>query len=153
MRKPGSGTHPPPSEGSLARSLIPPLLEVLSGHTTTTDRCWFAVWHGVGALRVELRYAPTFATPGREYVLLNGAIEGALESLAEDWLGQSANIWWPDDRAWCVATEIDFKTTYIGCSAACRDELLARSDLEAYEIDPSYGIDWVIDKLNDPDTK
>jgi hypothetical protein len=44
--------------------------------------------------------------------------------------------------------EVDFKTTYIGCSEACRDDLLARPELEADEIDPSCGIDWRSDRLN-----
>jgi hypothetical protein len=133
-----------PEEGSLPCNLIPPLLETLSRHTQTTDRCWFAVWYGFGALRPELRLGPTFATPGREY--FKGPIEGALESFCE--YPQSANIWWPDDHAWCIATEIDLRTTYIGCSEACSDDLLARPELEAYEIDPSCGIDWRSDTLN-----
>lgn len=32
------------------------------------------------------------------------------------WPHQSANLAWPSDHAWCIATEIDFNTTYIGGS-------------------------------------
>jgi hypothetical protein len=138
----------PPRGGSIPRSLIPPLLEALARHTATPERCWFAVWVGWGGLRPELRYMNAFETPGREYFLLEGPIECAMENLNEYPSTQSANIWWPHDHAWCVVTEIDLKTTYIGCAEACRDDLLARPKLEAHEIDPSYEIDWRSDKLN-----
>ena len=31
-------------------------------------------------------------------------------------LGHSPSIWWPEDRAWCVATDIDLFDTYVGGS-------------------------------------
>ena len=61
---------------------------------------------------------------------------------------QSANLWWPDDRAWCVAAEIDLNTTYIGCGDACREAILDESVLEALAIDPVSGIDWKSDPVN-----
>jgi hypothetical protein len=55
---------------------------------------------------------------------------------------QSRNLWWPDDRAWCVAAEIDLNTTYIGSSDACREEILAVPQLgKTLPIDPATGID------------
>ena len=44
--------------------------------------------------------------PAREYVLFVGPLAG-LPSLMEAQGGRSPNLWWPEDRAWCVATEID----------------------------------------------
>ena len=44
---------------------------------------------------------------------------------------QSPNLWWPDDRAWCVATEIYGYSTYMGGSRPCIDAVLASPDLEA----------------------
>lgn len=61
---------------------------------------------------------------------------------------QSANLWWPDDHAWCVATEIDINTTYIACSEACRDDILAMPELEAFEVNPATGIAWTSDLVN-----
>ena len=46
---------------------------------------------------------------------------------------QSANLWWPADRAWCVATEIDFAWTYVGGTRAVVDALLADPRLDAVE--------------------
>jgi hypothetical protein len=137
-----------PRIGSLPRELVRPLLSVLSAHTASPARCWFAVWVGLGSLRPELRYAPTFAPPHREYALLEGRVDCALENFAEPRSYQSPTIWWPDDRAWCVATEVDLNTTYVGCSEPCRDDLLLQPELEAFAIDPKYGIDWRSDRLN-----
>ena len=62
-----------------------------------------------------------------------------------DFIPQSPSIWWPDDHAWCVATEIDLMTTYVGCSGGCRNDLLAHEGFEAFEVDPIR--DWG-DRLN-----
>jgi hypothetical protein len=86
-------------------------------------------------------------SPGREYHLLGGPLEALSESAVEPGY-QSANLWWPADRARCVATEIDLDTTYIACDLVCRDELLGASEIEALEIEPSSGIDFASDLLN-----
>jgi hypothetical protein len=85
--------------------------------------------------------------PGREYILFAGPIEAAADN-PSGFRSRSASIWWPDDRAWCVATEVDLKTTYIGCPEECRDDLLTRPEIEAFEIDPSSGVDSRSDRLN-----
>lgn len=136
-----------PAEGTLPPELARPLTATLARHTGTPERCWLAVWHGFGALPDEIRAAPTFALPHREYHLLAGPVAAAASSL-EPPFRQSPNIWWPDDRAWCVATEIDLKSTYVGCDDACGDALLALPELEAAAIDPATGVDWRSDVLN-----
>ena len=52
--------------------------------------------------------------------------------------GHSPNLWWPDDRAWCVATEIDLAWTYVGGSAALIDDVLASAALEAQPVSPDH---------------
>jgi len=47
-----------------------------------------------------------------------------------DW-GDSPNIWWPEDRAWCVATDIDLYDTYVGGSQECIEAVLGNLELEA----------------------
>ena len=61
---------------------------------------------------------------------------------------QSANLWWPEDRSWCVATEIDFNTTYIAGSQALIDALLAHPELETYQAQPTDHITYDSDTLN-----
>jgi hypothetical protein len=74
--------------------------------------------------------------PQRSYYLLAGPIEAATESVADD-NEQSASLWWSDDHTWCVATEIDFNTTYVGCDQDCCHELLRLPGVEAFVVDPA----------------
>ena len=62
--------------------------------------------------------------------------------------GQSPNIWWPEDRAWCVATEIDSLDTYIGGSKACIERVLGHPDLEALPIGLGARVDASGDTIN-----
>jgi len=136
-----------PEEGSLPRELARPLLSVLERHTTTPEDCWFAIWCGFAGLRPGVARAPTFGLPAREYHLVHGPLEAAAGS-AVDGRHQSPNLWWPQDRAWLVATEIDLNTTYLGCERACRAELLASPDLEATAVPTAARVDWYGDGLN-----
>jgi hypothetical protein len=146
-QQPGLFDHPP-QVGALPPKLIPTLASALARHTTTPERCWFAVWNGFGATRRDVRRAPTFLAPHREYHLLRGPTESAAESVTEPPFEQSPNLWWPDDRAWCIATEIDLNSTYIGCDDACSEAILALSEVEALPIDPATGIDYRSDLRN-----
>lgn len=47
---------------------------------------------------------------------------------------QSPHLWWPQDRAWCVATEIDLDSTVVAGSAALVADVLAAADVEAFEV-------------------
>jgi hypothetical protein len=62
----------------------------------------------------------------------------------------SANLWWPDDRAWCVATEIDFNTTYVGGSTAGVEDLLGDARFEAMNTLVTNQITSTSDRLNPP---
>lgn len=138
----------PPDVGSLPQEQAAVLAPVLARHTTTPDRCWFAIWNGFGDLPHEVRQAPTFTAPHREYHLLSGSADALAEAASDSLPNQSPNLSWSDDRAWCVATEIDLDTTYIGCDDACCDEILALPALEAHSIDPATGVDFASDLLN-----
>ncbi|OIQ83264.1 hypothetical protein GALL_349440 [mine drainage metagenome] len=77
--------------------------------------------------------------PDRGYLLMRGPLS-ATEALsryeAGPWSSQSPNLFWPADRALCVASEIDFDSTVVGGSAALIDELLRSPDLEAWPLRP-----------------
>jgi hypothetical protein len=137
----------PPSELPLDDAAV--LARALERHTSTPERCWFAVWHGWhSSLPSQVQKGPTFPLPSREYHLLTGPAAAGAESVGP-W-PQPANLWWPEDHAWCVATEIYATSTYIGCSRACADELLARDELEIFEIDPATGVHAFADEVNPP---
>jgi hypothetical protein len=91
----------------------------------------------------------TFRLPHRGYYLAKGPLEAALETvygMARAY--QSASIWWPDDRAWCVATEIDFDWTYVGGSQECVAAVLGSPDLEALPARLSDGVTYASDPIN-----
>ena len=117
--------------GSLPAELIDPLIESLKPATTTPDSCLFALWEGYDGSFVPSGLEPKLDLPHRRYHVFAGPIEAALTPFQER--GQSANLWWPSDHAWCVASEIDFMWTYIGGSRQCIDSILADSRLETIE--------------------
>jgi hypothetical protein len=101
----------PPEIGTLPADLAERLAASLVRRTKSAETAWFAFWNGFGGIRHQIAFAPTFFAPHREYHLLAGPVEALSESGADPSY-QSASLWWPDDRAWCVATEIDLNTTH-----------------------------------------
>ena len=53
----------------------------------------------------------------------------------------------PTDRAWFVATEIDFDSTLVACTRACGKALLG-SDLEVIEVSAETWLDIDGDTVN-----
>lgn len=120
-----------PRSGTLPREIAERLAAILPSHTQTPDSCWFGVWDGFGGLRIP-RGGVGFSVPQRDLLLLHGRVDDVPTTLSVvDWSYQSPNLWWPDDKAWCVATEIDFNWTYVGGSHACVQQILNDSGLEA----------------------
>lgn len=83
---------------------------------------------------------PRLHLPGRNYLLFTGELDAAAQMgwwEAEDWFApQSPNLFWPVDRSWCVASEIDFDSTVLAGSTALIEAVLARQDLEAWPVEP-----------------
>jgi hypothetical protein len=64
----------------------------------------------------ELGQIPQLHLPHRSYYLLTGAVSAAARIL-EPWSlqrSQAPDMWWPDDRAWFVATDTDLSWLYVG---------------------------------------
>ncbi len=62
--------------------------------------------------------------------------------------GCSANLWWPNDHTWCVATDIDHKSTHVGGNSACIDAILTDPRLEAFPVSGTQFIGWAADTVN-----
>jgi hypothetical protein len=97
--------------------------------------------------------APTFSAPHRTYHLLGGPTDALGEGAYNSAHRQSPNLCWPEDRAWCLATEIDLNSTYLGCEDACAEDIVALREIEALVIDPATGIDFASDLLNPAPTQ
>ena len=120
----------PGYDSSLDRAQRAVLVEHLRQATSTPTDCWFCVWEGFGLLDLQ-GVQERVDLPHRSYLLAHGSLEDALPSVFdEDW-DQSPNLWWPDDRAWVVATEIDFAWTYVGGSSELIQGVLEEPRLEA----------------------
>ena len=133
-----------PDEGHLPADLAVRLTAVLRRHTATPEDCWFGVGTGGG----WAADAPTLALPDREHWLIRGPLDLAAANLAPEPSEQSAHLWWPADRAWYVATDIDLMSTYVGGSAACIADLLVTPGVEAAPVTPKDGVDFASDALN-----
>jgi hypothetical protein len=110
--------------------------------TATADRCWFCVWEGYGWFPDSSRHGPRVQLPNRDYVMCTAPVASVLSPMSGAPVDRSPNLWWPHDRAWCVASEIDLQWTYVGGPSGMIEELLENEDLEALPVD-----------LNDPITR
>jgi len=61
---------------------------------------------------------------------------------------QSPNLFWPADRTWCVAREIDFDSTLVGGTAELVDTILAAPALDAWEVGPDDALTFDADHIN-----
>ncbi len=152
-----------PGEGTLDEGEARRLVAILEAHTITPTPCWFALWDGHGwdsAARYELafdesddsdepgevmpalvdpvpaevRAGPRAELPDREYLLYTGPVEAALAFTGE--YEQTPNLWWPADRSWCVASDLDLPWTYVAGSASLIEQILSDPGLEALPARP-----------------
>ncbi len=90
---------------------------------------------------------PRVHLPNRDYLLFAGSLLTVAETLTEAacasrWrlderlFEQSPNLFWPADRAWYVASEIDFDSTLVAGSTQLVQAILSSSTLESWPIAP-----------------
>lgn len=165
-----------PEQGNLVLPQLQALCDTLEPHTSTPEDCFFAMWEGWGShngssVRITLAEdgsggagpvpplytvgeltSQRLALPMREYLLLRGPLS-AMSAIArydgpEAWWTQSPSIFWPADRSWCVATEIDFDSTLVGGSAEAVADVLARRELEALPVGAADSLRSDADQVN-----
>ena len=154
-----------PREGSLYLPDAETLAGILREWTQTPERCWFCVWDGYdwagtpctqpGQPSVRLpdpvpgrvRRGHRVHLPNRDYLLYTGPAEAVTAAAPLSGDDQTANLWWPADRAWCVASEIDLAWTYVGGPADLIERLIADGRIEALPAGPDDPLtrveDWV----------
>lgn len=141
----------PPEIGNLPADEFRRLCAVLSRHTDPSDRCWFCLWNGYGWLDASER-GDEVRLPGRDYLLFAGPLPVVGEPgwrLSESTEAhQTPNLFWPQDRSWCVACEIDLHCTFVGGSADLVDEIVADEGLEAWRVRPEDPIAFDSDHVN-----
>jgi hypothetical protein len=100
----------------------------------------------------EIVQGPRVRLPQRSYFLLQGPLDAAMEL---GWMldvshfsPQSPNLFWPNDHSWCVATEIDLDSSYVGGSKELVQRLVADEELEALVAAPEDPVDSRSDEIN-----
>lgn len=163
-----------PDEGNLPAPVLADLLEVLAGFTDAGVDCYHALWEGWGwldgrgvrylvaegsppaphpppALPEDVLAGPRLVLPERAYLLFRGLLE-ASRRMGDDLGGrfrpQSPNLLWPEDRSWCVATEIDLDSTLVAGPQALVDAVLAHPGLEAWPVGPDDDLTREGDRVN-----
>ncbi|MCL8250123.1 hypothetical protein AERO_01900 [Aeromicrobium fastidiosum] len=126
------------------KRILAAVLAILGDHTSTPDALNVAIWVGFGH---SLPRAAHFEIPAREFALLTGTVEDALDPTSLD-LEPGAielpQMIWPHDRAWMVCWDVDEVNNFsVGGSAVALAQLQAADGVSA-EIVP-YGTpedDW-----------
>jgi hypothetical protein len=142
---PGHG-HPGALYNSLSEEQESALWPILQRHTTTAQ-AWFLLWDGFGNVdpRPFERYRKVEHSR-RSYHLLHGPLA------ARDGFANPPSYVWPEDRAWCLTTDIDFYWAFIAATVTCVQEIVATQVLDAYATEPSNPARAGMDLINDPDS-
>ena len=110
-----------PDEGRLPPQVARVIQQVLSAHADTAAPCWFGVWVGFAyEYREGIPATRSLSTQYREWDLFRAPLDALTLNFFDvgDFFYQSANIVWPDDRSWCLATDIDMTSSYLGGAKA-----------------------------------
>jgi hypothetical protein len=143
-----------PKRGSLYLDDARALSEIAGQFTDTPQRCWCCIWDGFGwwsrswllppgqfamspppsPVPIEARDWPKVHTLHRNYFLYEESLETSFVEAIDILEGHSPNLWWPSDHEWCIGTDIDFDSTYVGGSKPFIDAILQSGELEAFEV-------------------
>lgn len=161
-----------PNLSELPAEKLDALRPILAGNTTTPGSVYFGMSTIRSGVTGEWPDAPQHEQTHREWVILKGPLT-AVDRITlgsrhfgvihfypkgqgpppdheppERFHREEPNLIWPEDRAWFVASEVDFDSTLIGGSRALIDALLASPDLEVLEVDGEISLTADADKLN-----
>jgi hypothetical protein len=67
---------------------------------------------------------------------------------ADRFLPQSPNLFWPADRAWCVASEIDFDSTLVGGTTELIQAILRGPAFDSWPVQPDDSLAADADLVN-----
>ncbi len=161
-----------PSISELEAEKLDALAAILARHTDTAEECFFGLSTIRSGFAEEFDAAPQFELPHREFVILTGPLSAVAQiqlnsrhstvtvfyregkeppadyEPPERFSREAPNLIWPEDRAWLIATEVDFDSTLLGGSRELIDALLAAPELEVWEVDGEVSLQADADKLN-----
>jgi hypothetical protein len=136
-----------PLRGELDRADLATLVDALQRHTTTQDDCWFC-WdvHGqADGTRVTIGHLPDLLARGP---LRSALFIGDWDGHPDTFLPEAPAIWWPQDRSWCVGSNIDIDSTVVGGAVSLIEAVLADPRLEALPVQPDDSLMHDGDRIN-----
>jgi hypothetical protein len=142
----GRSSDVDPEEGSAPAATLAAILE----HCRADGEVIYGVWDGFGTWMDEADQSDLMPGWGGRSYRLFLAGKGAFTQ----WPGmdspwpQSANLIWPADHSWCIATEIDWDSTLVACVDEVADGILADERLEAFEVSYDDDLSWYGDTVN-----
>ena len=92
-------------------------------------------------LAAPVPVAPRVFLDSRECILFRGPVTAATAFRSDPPMYQSPTLWWPADRAWCVASELDIYSTYVAAEPAALRALIDHPVLEVLECSPEPVVD------------
>lgn len=127
------------------RAVVAAIARTAARHTSTPEQAWFAIWTGHSsayddpAIHPQLAQVGTFDLPHRSYYLLSGPVTSASSIDEPGGRGMSSSfrppdLWWPEDRAWFVATDVDFWSNFVGGSVELAEALAEAVPTSAHEV-------------------
>ncbi|MFL5796957.1 MAG: hypothetical protein ACJ77A_03370 [Actinomycetota bacterium] len=124
-----------PEDGKLGDDLLEFILETLVPATTTPGAGWFCLWPGQASFHLVWPDAPVFQVgpsgSGADAYLIPAPLRAVLGDLPG-----RPTWWWPEDRSWIVATEIDGFSTYVAGSTDVIGSIVADGRLESFPASP-----------------
>jgi hypothetical protein len=161
-----------PALSELPAEKLDVLCAILADHTETPQSVFFGMSTIRSGVSDEWSTLPKHEQTSREWVILKGALS-AVDQIAlssrhgfsfvvypkgqapppdhvppERFHREEPNLIWPGDRAWFVASEVDFDSTLVGGSRGLIDALIAAPELEVLEVDGEVSLTADADKLN-----
>lgn len=129
-------------------SMPPTVQEAILEHCPAAADVFYAVWVGFGFWE-EADHGPTVRGRGGHRLFTGPkAVLSTWPGMERTWRKQSANLIWPPDRSWCIATDIDWDSTLVAGDSALAEALLSDPRLEAAEVAHTDDLSWSGDHLN-----
>lgn len=166
-----------PMTGEMDLDDLDVLCRILAAHTADPEHCFFGLctiqgWEGMfteGERKRQLELPWD-----RNHIVLEGPLS-AVDQITFDWSKSSTtfvvvsqtgddpppppnpalfvsrappHLIWPADRAWYVASEVDFDSTLVGGTTALIDAIVGSPDIEAWQVEETTSLACDADRIN-----